>query len=395
MFIFILKLFSMVAAIQILEATEEKVSRLKRQNEGWDWSYVDSLASTPYVNNERQIATESTTTPKPSTTTTPTTSSPEPCLEPPSVQPNFAAVGRRISITKCYEYIWQLKDRVDGIEKDRRCAQYRSKFWGNRFVIGGRVTEPGEFPHMGAIGWRSVTDTWLFNCGSTLISPKFVLTAGHCTKASPRDSRIADVVPKIIRFGVKNVINIEDSMDINISRIIPHPQYKPPKQYFDIALMELEKVVTFSKVIQPACLWSKDDESFGSKATVTGWGVYRNGNRNTSDELQAGEVNIIDSHNCDEFLRSSSNRHWVGIKDHQLCAGKLEGGVDACQGDSGGPLQVKIPLPEPYSNREGTMHYVVGITSFGVGCALPNLPGVYTRVSSFIDWIENIVWVNQ
>ncbi|XP_026750050.2 trypsin 3A1-like [Galleria mellonella] len=390
--LFILKLFIAVDVLQV--ATTQKVSRFKRQDEGWNWSYIDSLETTSNSNfNGRQIiSTEATTTTAPTTTLPP-----NPCNDPPSVQPNFYAPGRRISVTKCYEYIWELKNRVDINDRAIKCRHYQYKYLGVRFVIGGRITLPGEFPHMGAIGWRSVTDGWLFNCGSTLISPKFVLTAGHCTKASPKDTRIADIVPKIIRFGVKNLNSnnvIDSPTDRNISRIIPHPQYKPPKQYFDIALMEIDKEVIFTKALQPACLWTKNDDSYGSVATVTGWGVYKNGNRNTSEELQAGDVNIIDSYNCDQFLRSSSNRHWVGIKDHQLCAGKLDGGVDACQGDSGGPLQVKIPLPEPYKKVEGTMHYVVGITSFGVGCALPNLPGVYTRVSSFIDWIENIVWAN-
>ncbi|XP_059061615.1 serine protease snake-like [Achroia grisella] len=277
----------------------------------------------------------------------------------------------------------------------QRSDEFRIKHgWGRPFVYGGYNTKPGEFPHMGAIGWKSVTGTWLFNCGSTLISHKFVLTAGHCIKASPRDSRIADLTPKMIRFGSTN-LNSSYNIDRNIARIIPHPEYKPPRQYFDIALMEVDFKVDFSKVSQPACLWPKDDDSFGNQATVTGWGLYEKGNLDTSLELQAGDINIIDSSNCNQLLRTSSNRLWVGIMDNQLCAGKLEGGIDACQGDSGGPLQVRIPIPAPYDKREAQVHYVIGITSFGIGCALPNLPGVYTRVSSFLDWIENIVWANE
>ncbi|KAM3965454.1 transmembrane protease serine 9-like [Aphomia sociella] len=257
-----------------------------------------------------------------------------------------------------------------------------------------------EFTHMGAIGWKTPTDSYIFKCGSTLISPKFVLTAAHCTKASPRDTSIADIEPKIVRFGTKNiylgdVISTLRANDANISRIIVHPNYEPPKKYFDIALMELANEILFSKKVQPACLWNKPDDSFGSLATVTGWGIAKPGALNTSAILLAGDVDMINSTNCERLLKSSSNRHWKGIKDNQLCAGKPKGGVDACQGDSGGPLQVKIPLPKTYTDSEGSMYYVIGVTSFGVGCALPNLPGVYTRVSSFLDWIENIVWINQ
>ncbi|XP_059061428.1 serine protease snake-like [Achroia grisella] len=384
MLILIAKLYFMVAVIHVTQGT--KLSRLKRHDGEWNYDYIDSLDTTTTLNiAERQLPS------LPSTTTLP----PNPCLDPKPVQPDFSAPGRRISVTKCYEYIWQLKDRYDDINRTKTCLEYNTKYFGVKYVIGGRFTLPGEFPHMGAIGWKSVTDTWLFNCGSTLISPKFVLTAGHCIKASPRDSRIADLVPKIIRFGVKNLESVNDYVDRSITKIIPHPQYKPPRQYFDIALMELSGALIFSNVIQPACLWSKNDDSFGNLATVTGWGVYINGNLNTSVELQAGDIYIVNSYACDQYLSSSNNRHWVGLMDHQLCAGKLEGGVDACQGDSGGPLQVRIPLPEPYNKGEAKVHYVIGVTSFGIGCAWPNLPGVYTRVSSFLDWIENIVWANK
>jgi serine protease immune response integrator len=72
-----------------------------------------------------------------------------------------------------------------------------------------------------------------------------------------------------------------------------------------------------------------------------------------------------------------------GILKSQLCAGDPSGKSDACQGDSGGPLQAK------FANN---VYYIVGITSFGRGCAYKNTPGVYTRVASFLDWIESVVW---
>ncbi|CAH2087593.1 unnamed protein product [Euphydryas editha] len=137
---------------------------------------------------------------------------------------------------------------------------------------------------MGALGWRVVKGTWIFMCGSTLISSKFMLTAAHCSK-SPRDSNLVSPVPEIVRLGDKNIID------------------------------------------------------------------------HVSSELQAAVVDIIDSELCDSLLRPSCSRHWCGVEDHQICAGKLEGGVDACQGDSGGPLQLKMSLPD---NQQGSMHFVIG-----------------------------------
>ncbi|XP_075979943.1 transmembrane protease serine 9-like [Anticarsia gemmatalis] len=328
-------------------------------------------------------------TPTPSTKPTSGIDIDDPCAPYNPPLANFRAPGRRISEVKCYEYIWQLKVRDD---KDRRETECKTRRQGKTlYMIGGTFTFPGVFPNMGAIGWKAAVGTWKFMCGSALISPKFVLTAAHCSRASSRDTTIADVVPKIIRFGVTN---IEDTNilhnDKDIIRIIPHPNYKSPKQYNDIALMELGSEVVFLMNVQPGCLWSKDNFTLHhGEAEVAGWGVVESGSHKTSDELLYAHVDLIDSEKCDKLLHRSCNRNWCGLQDHQICAGKLTGGVDACQGDSGGPLQVKIPLP---ITTQGSMHYILGATAFGIGCGLPNSPGVYTRVSSFIDWIETIVW---
>lgn len=65
----------------------------------------------------------------------------------------------------------------------------------------------------GAIGWKAVQGTWVFKCGSTLISPKFTLTAAHCTRAPP-DPRTVSEVPQIIRFGEKNIIDVVRTLTI-------------------------------------------------------------------------------------------------------------------------------------------------------------------------------------
>lgn len=74
------------------------------------------------------------------------------------------------------------------------------------------------------------------------------------------------------------------------------------------------------------------------------------------------------------------------FNDLVLCAGVLKGGMDSCQGDSGGPLMIPTGrLSEP------TVYYQIGIVSYGIGCARADVPGVYTRVSSFVEWIEEKV----
>uniref|UniRef100_A0A2A4JFQ7 Peptidase S1 domain-containing protein n=1 Tax=Heliothis virescens TaxID=7102 RepID=A0A2A4JFQ7_HELVI len=309
----------------------------------------------------------------------------DPCTPYHPPTPDFTAPDRRLSEVKCYESIWQLKVRHDRRKRSSQCRQKRQILT----ITEGKLTERGEFPSMGAIGWKSDTGEWKFMCGSTLISPKFVLTAAHCSAAA-RDS-LTDPAPKIVRFGTRNLIKPDtlNAVDVYIKRVIVHPKYKAPKRYYDIALMELVRSVLFSADVQPSCLWTNHEITFTSKPHVTGWGLTHRKAQNTSPDLLKGEVDFIDSFTCDSLLVTSRNRHWWGLEEHQICAGKLEGGVDTCQGDSGGPLQVQLDLPIV---DQGNINYVIGITSFGKGCGAPNQPGVYTRVVSFIDWIEDIVW---
>ncbi|XP_041980804.1 serine protease snake-like [Aricia agestis] len=294
------------------------------------------------------------------------------------------------------EYLWDTKARVI-IGKNRAdCLEYLLQLPEGRrplSAVGGRDTIPGEFPHMGALGWRTVSNTWIFKCGSSLISEKYMLTAAHCSK-SPPDSNLMSTTAEIVRLGDKNILDFPPRLnaqifDKKILRIINYPLYKSPKKYYDIALIELEEPVFFTKYMMPACLWTNPSTTNIGKATLTGWGVIETVNKTTSPELQAAVVDVLDSSVCDELLKNHCNRHWCGMQEHQVCAGKLAGGVDACQGDSGGPLQVKIPLP---ASTNQSMHYVIGVTSFGISCARENLPGIYTRVSSFVDWIESVVW---
>ncbi|XP_049702066.2 serine protease snake [Helicoverpa armigera] len=316
----------------------------------------------------------------------------DPCAPYHPPVPDFSAPGRRISEVKCYEYIWQLKLRDELDKRFEKCSEIRPV----PGIIGGHRAKRGEFPNMVAIGWKLAIGTWKFMCGGSLISPNFVLTAAHCSSASERDTTLEDTIPRIVRLGSTNILDKDrngiPAYDVNITRVIVHPQYKSPMQYFDIALMELQVPVYFSADIQPACLWTKHEVgNYSHKAQVAGWGVIQSGTLRTSPDLLSAEVDIIDSIICNLLLGTSCNRNWCGLKEHQMCAGKLHGGVDACQGDSGGPLQMKIDLP---IKTQGNMNYVVGVTSFGIGCGLPDLPGVYTRVASFLDWIEEIVWPN-
>lgn len=161
----------------------------------------------------------------------------------------------------------------------------------------------------------------------------------------------------------------------SVKTIIIHEMYRYPEHDYDIALVKLSKQVEFTSNIHRVCLPEPSQTfPYNIYAVITGWGALTNDGP-TPNALQEATVKLIDSDTC--------NRKEVydgDITPRMLCAGYLEGGVDACQGDSGGPLVT------PDSRL---MWYLVGIVSWGDECAKPNKPGVYTRVTYFRDWITS------
>lgn len=380
------------SAERINETTDFTINKSLSNEDKWIWGPVDdNIHSRTLAENNTKSQPLIQTSPR-----TPVDQNEDPCVAYDPPKPNFSLPGRRISEVKCQEYIWELETKSINALRDFKCQQTNpGRIKKIPIIVGGRDTIPGEFLHMGAIGWKGVRNNWQFKCGGSLISPSYILTAAHCSVASASDTTLQDVTPKIVRLNFRNIFFVENEIrlkkyDVGLKRIIVHPEYSPPNKYYDIALMELDHDVEFSKYVFPSCLWSKPDiAELGTSATVTGWGALHEGSSDISPELQAGDVNVIDSDMCDQLLQAYCNRNWCGLMDHQLCAGKLTGGVDSCQGDSGGPLQVKINLKVDSAYN---IYHIIGVTSFGIGCAQANTPGIYTRVSSFIDWIENIVW---
>lgn len=252
-----------------------------------------------------------------------------------------------------------------------------------KLIVGGTKADPKEFPHMAAVGFDGTDGDIMWNCGGTLISAKVVLTAAHCTWS--RQWKAA----KWVRVGDLNLKENNDDarpQTIKIKEKIRHPDYKPPSQYHDIALLRLEDKVVFNAWVRPACLpvdWP--DVGSDNKAVATGWGLVDWAEEEGSANLLKVTLNLVSHLSCNGsfFDGGASIELARGIENEwQMCAG--EQGKDTCQGDSGGPLAV-------FNTDHDCMYNVVGITSVGRGCGSV-LPGVYTRVYHYIPWIEKTAW---
>ncbi|XP_043268692.1 serine protease snake-like isoform X2 [Venturia canescens] len=247
-------------------------------------------------------------------------------------------------------------------------------------IIGGVRAKPLEFPHMAVIGYGDPV-AWL--CGGTLVSDLYVLTAAHCLDSSGQ-------IPSKIRVGLTDLKNPESGMqERKVVERIAHPEYKIPARYHDIALLKIDKPLEMEAGVRPACLEVDSNLPLSQKqgAIASGFGRTSYGSSNGSRYLMKVSLNYVPAEDCAKHFsgESGGRRMSRGLIPNMLCAGVMEGGKDTCQGDSGGPLQ--RVLKDPYC-----AYSIVGVTSFGKFCGFKNSPAIYTRVSSYLDWIESVVW---
>ncbi|KAJ8967877.1 hypothetical protein NQ317_016089 [Molorchus minor] len=305
------------------------------------------------------------------------------------------------------------------ISKGMECGQPEFE---NYRIVGGEESFPGSWPWLAAIFLHGIkrTEFW---CGGTLITNTHILTAAHCT----RDSRqrpgawhsgrarnthtgCVNATPLIlpknleqylfavsgrktvflinchqnrfaarqfsVRLGDVDLASDDEPsavVTLKVADIRVHKMFSNVGFYNDIAILKLEKSVKKSKYVIPICLpppHLKNEKFIGSRATVAGWGTTYYGGKESTMQRHA-ILPVWNNEDCNKA-------YFQPITTNFICAGYAEGKVDACQGDSGGPLMV---LREAH-------WFQIGIVSFGNKCGEAGYPGVYTRITEYLDWIE-------
>ncbi|CAN9501226.1 unnamed protein product [Ophioblennius macclurei] len=229
-------------------------------------------------------------------------------------------------------------------------------------VVGGTDSVKGAWPWIASLHWKGK-----HVCGASLVSRDWLLTAAHCVYGK---NRLESWTAHLGLLAQTNT-NSEEVQTRRVDRIVINEHYNRQTKHADIALMRLQEPVNFTQWVQPVCLPTEGQSlPAGRKCFIAGWGLDAE-NGYLPNILQEAVVPLVNQTHCQNRLPE------YNLTSGMVCAGYNEGGIDTCQGDSGGPLMC-------LENGHWTL---IGVTSFGIGCARPERPSVYARVSAFNPWI--------
>ncbi|CAG5019506.1 unnamed protein product [Parnassius apollo] len=219
-------------------------------------------------------------------------------------------------------------------------------------IVGGNIVSIEDVPYQVLYGRY---------CGGSLIAPQWVITAAHC-----KDKETFVLAGSTRRSQAKSY---------KICAHFIHPKWNTSKTHnhdFDYQLVLLETPIPVTPSSRPIAIGSLDDVKPGSMTSISGWGHLQFKKSRMQDLVRRVSIPVMDDEEC----RTLSNGFFKNITPRMFCAGYRAGAKDSCQGDSGGPAVINGKL--------------VGLVSFGVGCAFPDTPGVYSKIPVVRDWIRSI-----
>nr|XP_046259662.1 transmembrane protease serine 3 [Scatophagus argus] len=229
-------------------------------------------------------------------------------------------------------------------------------------IVGGNISKPAQFPWQVSLHFRSE-----HLCGGSIVTSRWILTAAHCVYG------FADPSMWAVHVGLTEQ-PVHAAQSLAVEQIIYHSRYRPKGLDYDIALMKLATSLVFNGFVEPICLPNHGEEfEEGTMCWISGWGATEDEGE-TSVVLRSAMVPLLSTKTCNQ-----PEVYQGLISSWMICAGYLEGGTDSCQGDSGGPLACEDSL---------SVWKLVGATSWGIGCAMRNKPGVYTRITQSLSWIR-------
>uniref|UniRef100_A0A9L0JJV5 Ovochymase 1 n=1 Tax=Equus asinus TaxID=9793 RepID=A0A9L0JJV5_EQUAS len=240
--------------------------------------------------------------------------------------------------------------------------------WLSRRIAGGEEACPHCWPWQ--VGLRFLGT---HQCGGAIINPVWILTATHCVQLKNNPlfwTLVAGDRDRTLKESTEQVRRVKD--------IMVHEDFDRLTYDSDISLIQLSSPLEFNSMVGPVCLPHSVEPLLSSEiCAVTGWGCISEGGGLASG-LQQIQVPVLERQVCERTYYSA---HPGGITEKMICAGfAASGGKDFCQGDSGGPFVCR---------HEKVPFVLYGIVSWGAGCAQPRKPGVFARVSVFLDWIQS------
>ena len=222
-------------------------------------------------------------------------------------------------------------------------------------IVGGQEAGAHSMPYT----------VWFGFCGGTILSSRWIISAAHCFYGYN--------TPEYLQIGVHDIYHSGKSYKVESVQV--HSGYNDAQITNDFALIYLAENIHFDETAGIAYLPAADhapQSDPGSTCHVAGWGTLSYGGE-SPNTLQYVNLDIFENEIC-----QNSFPFWFD-ESSQFCAGHLDGNVDSCQGDSGGPLICEI----------GGKPVLTGIVSWGYGCGEKGYPGVYSKVSSAINWIKS------